>query len=149
MTGPCLLDKDPGPCEAAIRRYFFNRRTGQCEQFIYGGCLGNANNFKSELSCRKTCRSESNITDCMAVYHILLQIWSASFLQRQVLVELASYHISSTAHHKNVKGSSMVVVKETLIVIAPLMNVPLVVAHIREWSTLTVCAACKHAVSLM
>jgi len=56
-TDPCLLDKDPGPCFAAIKRYFFNRRTGECEQFTYGGCLGNANNFVSKLSCERTCQS--------------------------------------------------------------------------------------------
>ena len=43
----------------------------------------------------------------------------------------------------------MVVVKETLIATAQLMNVLLVVAHIREWSTLTVRVACKHAVTLV
>ena len=72
ITGPCLLDKDPGPCEAAIRRYFFNRRSGQCEQFIYGGCLGNANNFESELSCRRTCKGKANTTDRLQ--------WCTSFL---------------------------------------------------------------------
>ena len=57
--GPCLLDKDPGPCEAEITRYFFNKRSGLCEQFIYGGCLGNDNNFISKLSCQRTCQSKS------------------------------------------------------------------------------------------
>ena len=42
----------------------------------------------------------------------------------------------------------MVVVKEMLIAIAQLVNVPLVVVLIREWFTLTVCAICAHAVTL-
>lgn len=51
----CKLDKDPGPCEAAIRKYFYNKNTGDCERFTYGGCQGNANRFDSLSECRKAC----------------------------------------------------------------------------------------------
>ncbi|XP_065913510.1 keratin-associated protein 16-1-like [Dysidea avara] len=56
---PCLLDSDVGPCDGLFKRYFFNKRTGQCEQFNYGGCGGNANNFLSKRSCQRRCGGRS------------------------------------------------------------------------------------------
>lgn len=53
-----------------MRRWYFDRRAGRCEQFEYGGCNGNKNNFETESECQQTCRStdveaplESDICD--------------------------------------------------------------------------------------
>ena len=54
----CSLPKLPGPCRGSFRRYFFNKITNKCEQFIYGGCRGNANNFASINRCHYTCSSK-------------------------------------------------------------------------------------------
>ena len=51
----CELPPSPGPCRAAFRRYFYNSTSEQCEQFIYGGCRGNANNFETQESCIAGC----------------------------------------------------------------------------------------------
>ncbi|XP_017277888.1 tissue factor pathway inhibitor 2 isoform X2 [Kryptolebias marmoratus] len=51
----CLLQVDDGPCRADMERFFYNTITQKCEVFSYGGCLGNANNFKSYPECQKTC----------------------------------------------------------------------------------------------
>ncbi|XP_074469692.1 tissue factor pathway inhibitor 2 [Sebastes fasciatus] len=51
----CLLQVDEGPCRAELERYFYNTITQKCERFYYGGCQGNANNFKSYQQCQKTC----------------------------------------------------------------------------------------------
>ncbi|KAK3084457.1 hypothetical protein FSP39_013863 [Pinctada imbricata] len=51
----CSLPKVVGPCRAAFRRYFYNKKTGHCERFIYGGCGGNKNNFKTLQKCKETC----------------------------------------------------------------------------------------------
>merc|ERR1712212_65054 len=50
----CNLNKKTG-CEAAFPRFYFNKKTGKCEKFIYGGCGGNKNNFKKKTSCEITC----------------------------------------------------------------------------------------------
>ena len=42
----CNLPKVVGRCRAAFRRYYFDSASGHCKLFIYGGCGGNANNFR-------------------------------------------------------------------------------------------------------
>ena len=51
----CLLQVDEGPCRGEIERYYYNTITQKCEVFYYGGCQGNANNFRSYQECQKTC----------------------------------------------------------------------------------------------
>ncbi|XP_041096368.1 tissue factor pathway inhibitor 2-like [Polyodon spathula] len=51
----CLLPPDEGPCRARLPRYYYNRHTEKCEEFNYGGCEGNANNFANLEHCEKTC----------------------------------------------------------------------------------------------
>ncbi len=53
--GICGLPQDPGPCDAAMPRWWFDAATGKCEPFVYGGCQGNANNFQSPNDCVKIC----------------------------------------------------------------------------------------------
>ncbi len=55
LAGVCLLQVDEGPCRGEIERYYYNTITQKCEIFYYGGCRGNANNFKSYQECQKTC----------------------------------------------------------------------------------------------
>ncbi|OQV22023.1 Papilin, partial [Hypsibius exemplaris] len=52
----CLLEPATGPCRAAMARYYFDVNAGQCRQFTYGGCEGNANNFVSPTECEAKCR---------------------------------------------------------------------------------------------
>nr|W4VSH9.2 RecName: Full=Kunitz-type U19-barytoxin-Tl1a; Short=U19-BATX-Tl1a; AltName: Full=Kunitz-type serine protease inhibitor Kunitz-1; Flags: Precursor [Trittame loki] len=51
----CSLEKKVGPCKAHMPRYYFNRETGLCEEFIYGGCSGNHNNFQTKEQCESFC----------------------------------------------------------------------------------------------
>ncbi|XP_013385339.1 kunitz-type serine protease inhibitor Bt-KTI isoform X2 [Lingula anatina] len=51
----CELPAVPGLCKAYMPSYFFNSKTGQCETFIYGGCGGNANRFKTLEDCQNAC----------------------------------------------------------------------------------------------
>ena len=55
LDGVCSLDADPGPCRASIPRFFYNSTSMKCEEFIYGGCFGNRNNFGSEEECHGCC----------------------------------------------------------------------------------------------
>ncbi|CAD6186620.1 unnamed protein product [Caenorhabditis auriculariae] len=51
----CLMRADPGPCGRKIKRYSYDRRTGTCKKFIFGGCQGNLNNFESLEKCTEIC----------------------------------------------------------------------------------------------
>ncbi|KAL1421533.1 hypothetical protein MTO96_023060 [Rhipicephalus appendiculatus] len=52
----CTYPADAGPCEAYMPRFFYNTLTKACEQFVYGGCGGNANNFLTFDACEKKCK---------------------------------------------------------------------------------------------
>ena len=66
----CALEPDPGPCRASIPSYFFNFKSSQCEEFIYGGCEGNENRFSLLEYCLETCgvteptENPCNLIDC-------------------------------------------------------------------------------------
>ncbi|XP_037086588.1 papilin-like, partial [Pollicipes pollicipes] len=51
----CLLPSDAGPCTGRVERYFYSAATGRCQQFSYGGCEGNGNNFETARECTSRC----------------------------------------------------------------------------------------------
>ncbi|KAM3842152.1 tissue factor pathway inhibitor-like [Diretmus argenteus] len=53
---PCHLEEAPGPCRGMMTRYFFDKRSRECKHFFYGGCFGNANNFRSMAECQAKCQ---------------------------------------------------------------------------------------------
>ena len=57
----CTLPRDGGPCDGVCPRYFFNDVTGQCEEFAYGCCGGNANNFETLPECENACLFSGDI----------------------------------------------------------------------------------------
>lgn len=68
----CELPKEQGPCDAVIPRWFFNAETNQCEDFVYGGCGGNGNNFRTKHECEHscsipTCEQPQEVGPCDAV----------------------------------------------------------------------------------
>ncbi|XP_046737173.1 papilin [Diprion similis] len=52
---PCEQPSEPGPCEGNFTRWYFNTESSSCEEFNYGGCKGNKNNFPTEISCKQQC----------------------------------------------------------------------------------------------
>ncbi|CAN7939193.1 unnamed protein product, partial [Ixodes hexagonus] len=52
---PCSLEPDTGFGRAYHRHWYFNTEYAKCLQFIFGGGLGNANNFLSKDECKKKC----------------------------------------------------------------------------------------------
>ncbi|XP_076299852.1 PI-actitoxin-Aeq3a-like [Lasioglossum baleicum] len=55
-VGPqCLLPLVRGPCRGMFKRYGYNPETHQCEEFTYGGCGGNQNNYMNRNDCRQFC----------------------------------------------------------------------------------------------
>ncbi|XP_052692305.1 fused toxin protein-like [Crassostrea angulata] len=52
----CGLLPETGECRALARRYAFNKTLNACEEFNYGGCDGNANNFQYKDLCEYVCQ---------------------------------------------------------------------------------------------
>ncbi|XP_058885640.1 amyloid-beta precursor protein-like [Acipenser ruthenus] len=53
----CSEEAVTGPCRAMLPRWYFDLVSGQCVQFIYGGCGGNRNNFETQEYCLSVCGS--------------------------------------------------------------------------------------------
>lgn len=51
----CLQAAYTGPCRARFVRYFYNSTSARCEEFVYGGCQKNENNFESPQECKLAC----------------------------------------------------------------------------------------------
>ena len=74
LQNRCSLPKKSGPCLAAFIRYFHNSLTGQCEDFIWGGCQPNANNFATLEDCEAacppvdTCDLPKKVGPCLAAF---------------------------------------------------------------------------------
>lgn len=52
-----------GMCRAAFPRWHFSETSGECESFIFGGCLGNDNNFETEQECKDECMKPVDLCD--------------------------------------------------------------------------------------
>ncbi|XP_034417559.1 tissue factor pathway inhibitor a isoform X2 [Cyclopterus lumpus] len=65
---PCHLAEAPGPCRGLLTRYFFDSNTQRCMHFFYGGCFGNANNFRSMSECQAKCQSPEKPTKAPEVH---------------------------------------------------------------------------------
>ncbi|CAD5117200.1 DgyrCDS5994 [Dimorphilus gyrociliatus] len=55
LTNICSKPSDSGECMAAHTRWFYNATADQCSHFVYFGCQGNKNNFKSYSVCMNVC----------------------------------------------------------------------------------------------
>ncbi|XP_077501749.1 isoinhibitor K-like isoform X2 [Amblyomma americanum] len=51
----CNLKKDPGNCEDASTKWYYDSKTNACKLFVYGGCDGNDNRFDTEAKCKAEC----------------------------------------------------------------------------------------------
>lgn len=51
----CQEKVTSGPCFGYVPRFFYNSSENKCQEFIYGGCLGNGNNFNSKAQCEQAC----------------------------------------------------------------------------------------------
>lgn len=51
----CEQPREEGPCHGNYRRWFYDKESKVCEEFVYGGCKGNNNNFPSESACKQKC----------------------------------------------------------------------------------------------
>ncbi|KFQ38389.1 Kunitz-type protease inhibitor 1, partial [Mesitornis unicolor] len=53
----CLTPKKVGWCRGSFPRWFYNPSLQQCEEFIFGGCKPNKNNYLREDECKLACKN--------------------------------------------------------------------------------------------
>lgn len=51
----CTAKAVTGPCRAYFSRWHFDAEKNSCDNFIYGGCWGNKNNYLSKEECMSRC----------------------------------------------------------------------------------------------
>ncbi|XP_030877562.1 kunitz-type protease inhibitor 2 isoform X1 [Leptonychotes weddellii] len=61
----CRVPKTEGRCQASSPRWWYNVTDGSCQQFVYGGCEGNKNNYMTKEECLEKCAgvTENTIDD--------------------------------------------------------------------------------------
>uniref|UniRef100_A0A1A9V0W5 BPTI/Kunitz inhibitor domain-containing protein n=1 Tax=Glossina austeni TaxID=7395 RepID=A0A1A9V0W5_GLOAU len=61
----CQQPKETGRCFALFYRFAYDMKTGKCEEFVYGGCAGNSNNFATKEACEERCliKADDNATE--------------------------------------------------------------------------------------
>lgn len=63
----CRVPKVVGRCRASMQRWWYNATGGSCQQFVYGGCGGNNNNYLTKEKCLEKCADVTdNIIDGLA-----------------------------------------------------------------------------------
>ncbi|PIK62074.1 putative WAP, Kazal, immunoglobulin, Kunitz and NTR domain-containing protein 2-like [Apostichopus japonicus] len=93
---PCKHPIATGRCRAHLRRWAYQEDTGECVQFVYGGCGANGNNFGTREECGYTCQDrEAKKTNCECVRPKLKSSYCRSDF---VIIGRIRQEISSTAN---------------------------------------------------
>nr|XP_040054853.1 kunitz-type protease inhibitor 1a isoform X1 [Gasterosteus aculeatus aculeatus] len=53
----CMVPPKVGPCRGSFPRWHYNAASEKCEEFTFGGCRPNLNNYLSKEECSKACSS--------------------------------------------------------------------------------------------
>lgn len=56
----CKLSSIRGPCGGYFPKFYYDFEKDICSPFIYGGCLGNNNQFETMEECQKQCSVPSD-----------------------------------------------------------------------------------------
>lgn len=57
----CALKPETGMCRASFTAYYYQPARGDCFPFVYGGCGGNENKFRSKEDCLEKCKNKGII----------------------------------------------------------------------------------------
>ena len=72
----CLVPKKVGPCRASYPRWHYNAVSEKCEEFNFGGCKENRNNYLSQAECETAC---DGISGTQKRQHKIVQMSPCSF----------------------------------------------------------------------
>ena len=102
----CSLPPITGVCRAYFPRYFYNTTSERCEEFVYGGCRGNKNNFVKKVNCKLQCDDPgeklisfvimnfftafNHVASCL--YFVLAALWPYQTLHFHIQEEVDSFN---------------------------------------------------------
>ncbi|XP_077192234.1 kunitz-type serine protease inhibitor 28-like [Paroedura picta] len=52
----CRRPPVQGPCVQSHLRFYYDQKHQKCLYFIYGGCKGNRNRFRTKERCERVCK---------------------------------------------------------------------------------------------
>ncbi|XP_041851360.1 kunitz-type protease inhibitor 2 [Melanotaenia boesemani] len=91
VTEHCRLRPDPGPCRAAFPKFYYDSISATCQNFVFGGCQGNANQFDTIEECLRSCSGEGKTAFFLFA---TLAIVSALLLAILVIITFRRHHRS-------------------------------------------------------
>lgn len=59
-----MAPKKAGPCRGSFPRWHYNGAEEKCEEFLFGGCRENLNNYLTEGECVKACHGSGTCDQC-------------------------------------------------------------------------------------
>ncbi|XP_040199257.1 collagen alpha-1(VII) chain-like isoform X5 [Rana temporaria] len=57
---PCQLPMNEGFCSDYILLWYYHLKADDCRPFVYGGCGGNRNRFKTRQKCEQMCKNKTD-----------------------------------------------------------------------------------------
>ncbi|XP_023940484.2 uncharacterized protein LOC112047575 [Bicyclus anynana] len=87
----CHLDYEPGFCNAYFPRYYFSDRDNRCLEFIYGGCGGNSNRFRSVEACESTCLKKPDYFNNAPISYSSYNFWTDKKRSWGKLTDISGY----------------------------------------------------------
>lgn len=94
-----MVPKKVGPCRGAFPRWHYNAASSKCEQFTFGGCKENNNNYLSEQECLNACKNTIG-----NAHLIVLRQWCAVSLKEFPMLScicvIPCRYAFSTKEHK-------------------------------------------------
>ncbi|KAK3560946.1 hypothetical protein QTP86_023136 [Hemibagrus guttatus] len=114
-TDQCLLEKVVGHCRAAFPRFYYDVADQTCKTFVYGGCGGNNNNFKTKEECENACNGVTGWGRAWKPVKIKVQNLSVMVVEEAVMVVEQAVMVVEEA--VMVVEEAVVVVEEAVVVV--------------------------------
>ena len=80
----CSAEPDTGPCRGSIPAYYYDPEDAICKMFVWGGCGGNDNKYKTIRDCLQSCNPNSECyssSRVCVVDHLSIAITSIPLIQ--------------------------------------------------------------------
>lgn len=71
----CMAPMKIGPCRGAFPRWHYNAASEKCEQFMFGGCRENLNNYLTKDECTNACYGSGICACILSCCYFVVVVW--------------------------------------------------------------------------